>query len=638
MCGIAGFIGKGDQDAIRKMAGTLRHRGPDEEGFFVDVGHEAYLGFRRLSIIDLSGGSQPMFNEDGSVAVIFNGEIYNFQELREDLRRRGHRFKTRSDTEVIAHQYEEDGERCFEKFNGMFAVAIWDAKRAKLVLARDRAGKKPLYWARFADAFVFGSELKAVLAHPSAFRKLSKEALLKYFFFLCVPSPWTIFEGMYKLEPGQMLVYQLEPPPAGRGAWGGGSVKLSFYWQPCYDADPSITEPDALQELDRLLEDAARIRLVSDVPLGVFLSGGIDSSAVAYYAARAARGRIKTFSIGFRDPSYDESRYAALVSDAIGSEHHTEVFEPKMLIEQIPDVAAFLDEPLADAAVLPTYLLAKFARTRVTVALGGDGGDELFLGYPTFQAHRVAEWYRKLPGILQRRLFPALADLLPVRHGGLSFDYAVKAFVLGAPYPAGVRHQVWISAFHDELLGKLFAPEFLQGVSGDAYRTDFGARIQHLHLTAVDDIAAFLSERYFLADQVLTKVDRASMAASLEVRAPFLDVRLVEYAHRIPVSLRLRWWRNKYLLKKLMRGKLPADVLRRAKKGFWVPTGPWLLGEALAPLVRAYLDPARLKRQGIFSPAFVELLIKEHQQRKRDHRRVLWALLMFQLWHERWMH
>ncbi|MDP3963785.1 MAG: asparagine synthase (glutamine-hydrolyzing) [bacterium] len=635
MCGITGFIGSGNQDTIRKMADTLRHRGPDEEGFFVDDKRGVHLGFRRLSIIDLSTGSQPIFNEDGTLAAVFNGEIYNYKELRRDLEKR-HTFKTQTDTEVIVHLYEEIGERCFEKFNGMFAIAIWDAKKERLVLARDRMGKKPLYWAHLGNALAFGSELKAILAHPAAARKLSKKALLKYFFFLNVPSPWTIFEGMYKLEPGQMLVYQLKSPPAGGGAWGGGSISKSFYWQARYDTDPSITLHDALQEVDRLLEDATRIRLVSDVPLGIFLSGGIDSSIVAYYAARAARDSIKTFSIGFNVPKFDESPYARRVSELIGSEHHVELFDPATLLALLPKIAAFLDEPFSDSSILPTYLLSKFTRKHVTVALGGDGGDELFLGYPTFQAHRIAEWYRVLPGIIQERLLPALAHVLPVRHAGLSFDYKIKAFLFGAPHPVGIRQQAWISMFDPGIAQNIFSEEFLADLPDGTIHEDIDKKLQVLAPHHVDEAAMFLYERYFLGDQVLAKVDRASMAASIEVRAPFLDVRLVEYAHRIPTSLRLRFWQNKYLLKKLMRGKLPDDILDRPKRGFWAPVGPWLKKE-LVPLCDELFARDRIAQQGIFRYTAIQRLLTEHRSGARDHHRILWSLLMFQLWHDRWL-
>lgn len=623
MCGITGFIGQGNREIIKKMADTLRHRGPDDEGFFMDEADHVCLGFRRLAIIDLDTGAQPMTNEDGSIAIVFNGEIYNFKELREDLEKR-HVFKTRSDTEVIVHLYEEEGEGCFKKFNGMFAIAVWDKKKKRIVLARDRMGEKPLYWAKFGDTFLFASEAKAILAHPSAKKILNRAAAIKYFFFLSVPSPWTIYEGVYKLEPGQVLVYS------------GGEMTLRLYWKPKYDADPRMTLHDAMRETDRLLEDATRLRLASDVPLGIFLSGGIDSGAVAYYAAQASKERIKTFSIGFEVPTFDESAYAKAVSERIGSEHHVEVFGQKTLFDLIPQVTQFMDEPLSDSALLPTYLLSKFTRRHVTVALGGDGGDELFLGYPTFQAHRIAEWYRRLPRVIGERFLPYLGGFLPVRHEGLSLDYKIKAFLSAASLPVGVRQQIWISTFHGGHLQKLFAPGFVSDIPPNTFRADIDADLEELSPKNTDEAAMFLYERYFLGDQVLTKVDRASMAASLEVRAPFLDHRLVEFAHRIPASLRLRFWQNKYLLKRLMRGKLPDEIMDRPKKGFWVPIGLWLKKE-LKPMLAQYLGASALRSQGIFQPEYVQKLIHEHERDIRDHRKILWSLLMFQLWQESWM-
>lgn len=624
MCGIAGFIGQGDEKILKQMTDTLRHRGPDDEGFYTDKASRCFFGFRRLAIIDLEGGHQPLSNEDGSVWVMLNGEIYNFQELRAALEKRGHRFKTRSDTEVIAHLYEDEDIECFKRFNGMFAIAIWDRRKKRLVLARDRMGKKPVYWARFGDSFLFASEPKAILRHPRAAKRLDRASILKYFFFLSVPSPWTIYENVFKLEPGEVLTYD------------GGDARVQFFWSPTFRPQQHIARGEALERIDALLRDATRLRLIADVPLGVFLSGGIDSSTVAYYAAKNSAKPIKTFSIGFRMTDFDESRYAELVSRTIGSEHHSYQFDVRELLKLIPEISEFLDEPFADSSVLPTFLLAKYTRKYVTVALGGDGGDELFLGYPTFQAHRVAEFYRRLPRALRTRWIPWLIHLLPTSYAPLSLDYKARMFVLGAGEPVGMRQQVWVSGFHPDYVPELFTPSFLAEVALDGIHGFLDEKLRDSDPKNVDEAAMFLYERFYLGDQVLTKVDRASMAASLEVRAPFLDYRLVEFMNALPPSLRLRFWQNKYLLKRLMRGKLPDAVLHRKKMGFWVPIGPWLRNE-LAPIAKEYLAKSRLEKEGIFRYPYVEKLFWEHQNGKADHRRTLWSLLMFEIWREEWL-
>lgn len=623
MCGIAGFIGEGDRATIRRMADTLAHRGPDEEGFYRDDQHRCFFGFRRLAIIDLVGGQQPMANEDESVWVMLNGEIYNFQELRTELEKRGHRFRTRSDTEIIAHLYEDEDLDCFRKFNGMFAIAVWDRRKKRLVLARDRLGKKPLYWARFGGTFLFASEPKAMFPHPAVGRRLSRESVLEFFSFLTVPSPATIYERIFKLEPGQLLSYD------------GSRVETSFYWQPAAPGQQRPSLGAILETADQLLGDATRLRLIADVPLGVFLSGGIDSGTVAYYAARHAPGRIKTFSIGFGVSDFDESRYAKLVSDAIGSEHHARQFEVRDLLELLPEMAGFLDEPFADSSVLPTYLLSKFTRRHVTVALGGDGGDELFLGYPTFQAHRAAELYRRLPPALQK-LLERLAQCLPTSYSSLSLDYKIRTFLAGAAEPVARRQQIWVSGFHPGQSSELFTPAFLGGLDTNSPWRALERWLEGRRSSSAVEAAALLYERFYLGDEVLTKVDRASMAASLEVRAPFLDYRLVEFMNALPLALRLRWGKTKYLLKRLMRGRIPDAVIDRPKRGFWVPIGPWFRKE-LIPLCDEYLNRTRLERGGIFRYTFVEKLLWEHRQGRRDHRRLLWSLLLFEMWRERWL-
>src|SRR3990167_5633632 len=399
MCGIAGFIGQGDKKILSQMTDSIRHRGPDDEGFFV-LG-ETHLGMRRLSIIDLAGGKQPIFNEEGQMGVIFNGEIYNFLELKDKLVKNGHQFKTKSDTEVIAHLYEEEGEQLFKKLNGMFAVALWDNKKKKLVLARDRFGKKPLYYCVFDQTFVFGSELKAILKHPSVKRELDLEALNYYLTYEYVPTPKTIFKNIFKLEPASYLILH------------NGKIEKERFYQIKFGLYPEkLSEREYLAEFDKGLEMAVSSRLISDVPLGIFLSGGLDSGTIAYYAQKASSQKIKTFSIGFSDPSFDE--------------------------------------PLADASIVPTYLLSKFTKEKVTVALSGDGGDELLMGYPTFQAHQLARYYLKIPRGIREKFLKQIIGRLPVSFGNISLDYRLKRFILGLEYKPEYHDLIWIGSFTDK--------------------------------------------------------------------------------------------------------------------------------------------------------------------------------------------
>lgn len=640
MCGIVGYVGQGDREILKRMMDAIRYRGPDEEGFFVypvrgkppqaaavapkaeRTSNGVGLGVRRLSIIDVAGGHQPIATEDGQIHVVFNGEIYNFQELRQQLEAAGHRFATRSDTEVIAHGYEEWETGCFEKLNGMFGLAIWDERTRKLVLARDRMGKKPLYWTRQGNTVVFGSELKALLQHPDVPRELDREALSQYLTFEYVPTPRSIFKGIFKLEPASFLV------------WDGREVAITPYWQLAFGREQIGSEKENVARLGELMQVAVERRLISDVPLGIFLSGGIDSSTVAYFAQQ--QGRQKTFSIGFEDPSFDESEPARRVAQALGTDHHEHRFGTAELLETLPKVAELLDEPLADPSVLPTYLLSKFARREVTVALGGDGGDELFLGYPTFQAHKLAAWYVRFPGVVHRYLIEPLVAALPVSDRNISFGFKLKRFIRGAHAGMAQRDALWLGALSDGEKQALFTPPFRNA----AHPEITYAQVKH-YLDDVRDRApleqlAYVYVRTYLMDDILVKVDRASMFASLEVRAPFLDYTVVDFVNSLPVEQKLKRFQTKYLLKELMRDKLPVGIVDRTKKGFGIPVTKWLRQE-LKPLVRELLSLEALKHQGIFEPAEVSRLIGEHDRRVHDHRKALWTLLMFQVWWRQWM-
>ncbi len=628
MCGIAGILSYGgpvDADALARMGERLRHRGPDDAGYHlsaaVERGPQVGLAFRRLSIIDLAGGHQPMCNEDGSVWVVFNGEIYNFQDLRHDLEAKGHRFRSRSDSETLVHLWEEEGPDCVARLNGMFAFAIWDARQRQIFLARDRMGKKPLYWADTGRELLFASELKALLQHPSCPREIDGQALTRYLAYEYVPSPGCIFGGVRKLAAAHTLL------------WKRGQITLRRYWDMRFEHHGKRrSEQEYADELRSRLRDAVRRRLVSDVPLGVFLSGGVDSSSVvAMMAELMPPQSIRTFSVGFEEPSFDESSHARAVARFYGTEHHEETLRPETMVDILPEVADFLDEPFADPSIVPTYLLSRFTRNHVTVALGGDGGDELLAGYPTFQAERVARLYR-VPRRVHERVVVPLVGRLPVSHQNFSFDFKLKRFLQGALYRPGVRNQVWLGAFEPD------------GV--EAVLEDGAPRLERVY----DDIAhaeaecptthplerlIYLYTRFYLQDDILVKVDRASMACSLEVRAPFLDTPLVEFLNTIPPDLKLRGMKTKYILKRAMQERLPPGIAGRGKKGFGIPVAQWFRGE-LRELATDMLAPARIRAQGIFHWPVVARLLDEHFRGLRDHRKQLWTLFVFQLWHDRY--
>jgi len=624
MCGIIGFINLAEEEAVepgiaRAMAARIVHRGPDDEGFYFK-GNVA-LGMRRLSIIDLSTGHQPISNEDGTVHIVFNGEIYNFSALREDLLARGHGFRTHSDTEVIVHLYEEYGDDLVDHLNGMFAFALWDERRRRLLIARDRMGEKPLYFTQVADrAFIFASELKALLEHPLVERRLNLLALRKYLQYEFVPSPHSMIEGVYKLRPAHRLILE------------GGRWRTERYWRFRYDQERlRISEEEAAEEVRRRLGEAVRMRLISDVPLGVLLSGGIDSSSVAALACRRAAGRVKTFSIAFEEPSFDESSYARLVAGRLGTEHYEQRFTEREMLDIVPEIPKLLDEPLGDGSLIPTYMLSRFTREHVTVALGGDGGDEFLAGYPTYGAHRMARLYRMIPGFLRTGMIEPLVRRLPVSTENLSFDFKAKRFIAGAGLPPGTRHTVWMGSFSAEMQRSLIRPEILELHPDDEVFDEI--RAYDMPAPGIDLVERMmeLDANLYLSECVLFKVDRASMAASLETRAPFLDHTFIEFLTRLPVGMKLRGLNGKYILKRAMRDDLPAAVLERPKKGFGMPVAKWVKGE-LRPFVRDVFSKERLERRGLFNPDWVQRLLDEHEQGLADHRKLIWTLLMFEVW------
>jgi asparagine synthase (glutamine-hydrolysing) len=627
MCGIAGFLTDRvlpeSRAVLERMTRSLARRGPDDEGLHLDefIG----LGVRRLSVIDLETGHQPMSNENGTVWVALNGEIYNFQALRSRLEDRGHRFRTRSDSEVIIHAYEEYGDEAVVHLDGMFAFAIWDSRRRTLLLARDRLGEKPIYYHAGSSVFVFGSELRALLANPAVPRELDLESLTRYLGFEYVPTPHSILNGIEKLPPGHLL--SLSP---------GGKPHLTSYWDLSFAPDDSLDAAEWATALRQQLERSVRQQLVSDVPLGLFLSGGVDSASITAIAAQASGGRrLKTFSLGFAERSYDERPYARMVAEHCGTDHTDIEFSAKDACDLLERAGNLLDEPLVDGSFLPLYQLSQAARRNVTVVLSGDGGDELLCGYPTFLAERGVQWVQRLPAWMQRAAVRAVHRLAPSAAYG-SLEFLLKQFFRALPFSREVRTQV--------LLGGLTRPEraalLSEGVQAacagfDPYEELTLAMAQAGSLDPMDKLI-YQHCKYYLAGQNLVAVDRASMACGLEVRAPFLDRSMVEMAGHIPARFKVAGWKTKYILKRALRGLLPREILNRRKQGFGVPIGLWLRGP-LRGVMRERLAPERVARIGLFNTETTTRLMSEHLDGLHDHRKVLWALLIFDAWREQYL-
>lgn len=608
MCGISGFTycspGYDPRQIIVHMRDALTHRGPDGEGVFVD--HGVALAHRRLAIIDLVSGAQPMSTSDGQLVITFNGEIYNYPQLKKELSVK-YEFITRSDTEVILHAYEEWGESCLCRLNGMFAFALYDNRQKRILLARDRMGKKPLYYSQdqHGDLY-FASEPKALFKHPLLTKRLSSAGLAAYLQHEYIPVPLSIYDGIYKLGSGEYLVYSL----------ADRQLKGQSYWQPLFN--PSVmTEPEAASWLRDLLSAAVERRLMAEVPLGVFLSGGIDSSAIAALICRYRDpASVKTFSIAFADPSFDESGYARQVAGYLGTTHHEKLFSAQQLIDVLPEIIAKLDEPFADASLLPTYVLSQFTREHVTVALGGDGSDELFAGYPTF-----APFVYLAPFHFSGRLIQGIQSLaakLPVDDRNISWDFKLKQTLKGLLYKGYDRMNVWLGSFSPPELGKLLLDPS-RPLSANYYESQ--------------NVFDYY-QRMYLQEDILFKVDRASMMNSLEVRAPFLDPTVVAFANNLPLNFKLRFGQGKYILKKALSGMLPDNILHRPKKGFGIPVSRWFKQELKVDLL-ATLDSQKLNAQGIFRADFVELLLADLFANQVDTRKQLWTLYMFQKWYDK---
>ena len=607
---------------MHAMCERMKHRGPDSEGLWLD--ESVALGMRRLSIIDLHTGEQPVYSEDKSIVVVMNGELYNFREVRAELEKRGHKFDTQTDTEILPHLYEEYGDAMLEHINGMFAFALWDKHKKKLLIARDRFGEKPLYYGVFDGKFIFASEPKVLLEHPSVNPEINTDALRQYLSFDYVPAPLSIYRGISKLPAAHILTLV------------NGEVKTRRYWNLSFHKNGNTpTIESAAKELREIISDAVRMRLVSDVPLGILLSGGVDSSTVAAFAAQHAAEKIKTFSIGFEEDSFDESKFARAVAGHLQTEHYEEKLSVEKAADLISEIGKWLDEPMSDGSLIPTFLLSRFVRKYVTVALGGDGGDEIFAGYPMYFGHKMARVYDSIPRFLRSGLIEPIVNNLPVSTSNLSFDYKAKRFVAASKYDLVTRHHSWFGSFSIDAQNDLLSKDVLANSSSDIYK---GAKDLLKITDAVSEIEQmqFLDMNFYMAEDILTKVDRASMAVSLEVRAPFLDPRVAQYAASLPLEYKLKGSKGKYILKKAVEDLLPKEILKRPKKGFGIPIAEWLKGR-LNPLLHDLLAPGRLKNQGLFDADFVQKLIKEHETGAASHHKQLWTLLVFQLWFDNFL-
>lgn len=618
VCGIVGFTHRDripDPYRIRELTHSLAHRGPDHEGVYQSAA--VCLGAVRLSIIDVAGGDQPITSDDGDTTIVFNGEIYNFAELREDLCRRGHRFHSRSDTEVVLHAFLEWDTECFSRLRGMFAVALWSESRRRLVLARDRLGIKPLYIHRRGPDLYFGSELKAILGNPEVERNLDLAGLNHYLSLNYVPSPNTLIQGIHKLPPGHWL------------EWRDGEVSSSPYWRLEMRPQAHWTLDSAKEELDRLLRESVREHLVSDVPLGIWASGGLDSSTILHYAAAASPSRLKTFSVSFAGRSFDESRYFREVAAYYGTDHHEFDLNPTQdLAGALEQLVYYADEPSADAGALPVWFLSQLSRQQVAVALSGEGADELFGGYLTYRADSFARWLAPLPAA-PRRAAAKLCGLWPVSDEKIGFGYKLKRFLEGSLLEPDEAHCYWNGAFSSAQKRRFFLAPECDGLASlfETLPPDRSAGFLNRYLC--------FDQSYYLPDDILYKCDRVSMAHSLEVRPPFLDHRIAEFAASLPARLKIRGGRQKYLLRELMRDKLPSSVLHRKKEGFDIPAHEWLRG-VLRPILLDTLTPGAIASTGIFHTGRIEEMIRQHLERRVNLGFQLWGLLILFLWMKRW--
>lgn len=625
MCGIVGIVRNDhsdvDQALVQRMCAAIRHRGPDDDGFYF-LGPVGF-GMRRLSIIDVKGGAQPIHNQDRTAWIVFNGEIYNYRQLRAQLEKLGHAFYTNSDTEAIVHAYDQYGADCPKHLRGMFAFAIWDERTQELFLARDRVGKKPILYAQVNGQFVFGSEFSALLQHPDISKDIDVEALNQYLSFMCVPAPLTAYRAIRKLEPGHSLRYRK------------GEIKIERYWQPDFSQKLDISEQEAGERAIEILRDAVKVRLMSEVPLGAFLSGGIDSSAVVALMSQESSAPVKTFSIGFEEQDFSELHHARRVAEHVGANHHEFIVRPDAL-EVLPILVEHYGEPYADSSAVPTYYVARETRKHVTVALNGDGGDESFAGYERYAAMRLAEQYHRIPAVLRDNVMRQAIELMPSSETKRSRVRDVKRFVEAASLPKAERYLRWVSVFDSQAKQDLYTENFKRETRADSAAGIIDPWFARANGSGIVDAALLTDIMTYLPNDLLVKVDIATMANSLEARSPFLDHHVIEFAASLPEKYKLRGLTTKYLLKRVLKKLLPAENLGRRKMGFGVPIGHWFRGKLQPFLRETILSESALKR-ALFKPEAVKRLVELHTRSERDFSHQLWTLLMLELWFQRFI-
>jgi asparagine synthase (glutamine-hydrolysing) len=622
MCGITGIVRRDgaqiDRELLQRMNDAIRHRGPDEDGYYLNDG--VGLAMRRLAIIDLKSGQQPIHNADATAWIVYNGEIYNYRELRKKLEALGHRFYTDSDTEAVVHAYDEYGTDCPRHLRGMFALAIWNERDKSLFLARDRVGKKPLLYSERNGQLIFGSEFTALLAHPDVSREIDHEAIHYYLSFLCVPAPLTAYQSIRKLEPGHWLL------------WRDGEIKTERYWQLDFSNKIDISEAEAGERVVELLREAVRVRLMSEVPLGAFLSGGIDSSAVVALMAQESSERVKTFSIGFEEQDFSELHHARRVAEFVGSDHHEFIVKPDAM-EILPTLVEHYGEPYADSSAIPSYYVSRETRRYVTVALNGDGGDECFAGYARYAAMHVSQRYFNL---LPAGVLANVAKAIPRVQSRTSLLGKGKRFLNAASLTPVQRYFRWISAFDEHAKRDLYSQELRRQTAGFSAIDILQPWFARANGAGIIDASLLTDTMTYLPNDLLVKMDIASMTVSLEARSPFLDHHLMEFAASLPEKLKLRGITTKYLLKRILKELVPEENLTRAKMGFGVPIGHWFRGTMQSFLRETLLSEKALSR-GLFQPDKVRQVIEQHVEGKINHEHRLWTLLMLELWFQRFI-
>jgi asparagine synthase (glutamine-hydrolysing) len=626
MCGIAGFVNnsneKADRGILDRMNSAILHRGPDEDGYYLK--DNAAMAMRRLAIIDLAGGQQPITNEDRTKWIVYNGEVYNYQELREGLLERGHKLKTNSDTEAVVHLYDEFGADCLHHLRGMFAFAIWDETERSLFLARDRVGKKPLLYSLLPNGgIVFGSEFTALLAHPEISHEVDHEAIDSYMSFLCVPAPMTAFRHIRKLEPGHWL------------RWKDGRIETKRYWLPDFSKKIKIGEQEAIEETTRILRESTRLRMISEVPLGAFLSGGVDSSAVVALMAQESSQPVKTFSIGFEEQDYSELKYAKRVAEHVGAEYNEFIVKPNA-IEVLPTLVEHYGEPFADPSAIPTYYVSRETRRHVTVALNGDGGDESFVGYERHVAMRYANVYRSLPSPLRQKLIEPVMGAVPTPLNFRNRLTRVQRFLRSASLDSNDRYFRWLSSFDPEAKSELYTEEFKRLSGGSRAGQLMAPFFESVNGKGSIDASLMADLMHYLPNDLLVKVDIASMANSLEARSPFLDHNLIEFAATLPENIKQKGFGTKSLLKKVAANLVPKDVIYRQKMGFAVPIRYWL-GNELQAFTKDILLSEAAGRRGLFHKRVVAELVEQQHAGTQDNSWKIWTLLMLELWFRRFI-